>query len=144
MPDPSLPRGCPACGAKLTYLLTIADTHIYSCLRDGLAELPPAGIYSSCSPRRTRSPNRPWRSHQLNLGLAERCAIPVRMGNRRNSGLSIFDAAMARLKSADEALRMSSVLVAESKRLLVRSRCWTTRDDSSRAESANERRHVSE
>jgi hypothetical protein len=28
----------------LNYLLTIADTHIYSCVRHGLLELPPAGI----------------------------------------------------------------------------------------------------
>ena len=44
MHAPGLPLNCPMCGARLSYLLTIASTHVYQCAQDGLLELPPGGI----------------------------------------------------------------------------------------------------
>jgi hypothetical protein len=44
MHGPGLPLNCPLCGARLSYLLTLADTLVYQCARDGLLERPPAGI----------------------------------------------------------------------------------------------------
>ena len=44
MHQPGLPMNCPTCGARVSYLLTIAGTLVYQCARDGLLELPPAGI----------------------------------------------------------------------------------------------------
>jgi hypothetical protein len=41
---PGLPLNCPLCGARLSYLLTLAGTLVYQCGQDGLLELPPAGI----------------------------------------------------------------------------------------------------
>jgi hypothetical protein len=42
--DPGVPLNCPMCGARLSYLLTIAATLVYQCARDGLLELPRDGI----------------------------------------------------------------------------------------------------
>ena len=44
MHGPGLPLNCPLCDARLSYLLTLADTLVYQCARDASLERPPAGI----------------------------------------------------------------------------------------------------
>jgi hypothetical protein len=39
-----LPPSCSVCGARLSFLLAIADTLVYWCAQDGLLERTPAGI----------------------------------------------------------------------------------------------------
>jgi hypothetical protein len=45
-----LPPNCSVCGAKLSFLLTIADTLVYWCAQDGLLERTPAGIIRRARP----------------------------------------------------------------------------------------------
>ena len=41
--SPDLPPNCPLCGARLSFVLTIADTLVYRCAQDGLMERTPPG-----------------------------------------------------------------------------------------------------
>ena len=43
MADPGVPLNCPLCGARLAYMRTEGETHVYHCLRDGEVILPPDG-----------------------------------------------------------------------------------------------------
>jgi len=43
MADPGVQLNCPLCGARLVYLRTEGETHIYHCLRHGVMLLPPDG-----------------------------------------------------------------------------------------------------
>ena len=43
MADPGVKMNCPLCGARLAYLRTDGDTHVYHCLRHGALILPPDG-----------------------------------------------------------------------------------------------------
>ena len=43
MADPHFAVNCVKCGAPLTFLLSIDDSHVYQCLRHGLMVLSPDG-----------------------------------------------------------------------------------------------------